>query len=155
MPDDRSYPATPLVGVSAAIWRDGAVLLAQRGREPLAGLWSLPGGLLRTGERLHDAIARELAEETSVEAELRGTVDTVEIIRNDEAGLVSHHYIVTVFAGFWRRGEAIAMDDAAAVRWCHPEHLSNFPLTEGTAHMIEKTARFLKIERFHTDESPN
>jgi 8-oxo-dGTP diphosphatase len=51
MRGDREYPAHPLVGVGALIHdREGRVLLIKRKFEPNKGKWSLPGGLLETGE---------------------------------------------------------------------------------------------------------
>src|SRR6202043_3248850 len=50
--DDRRYPKRPLVGVGAIILRRDRILMAQRGKEPLKGWWSLPGGALEIGESL-------------------------------------------------------------------------------------------------------
>ena len=44
MTDDRRYPKRPIVGIGALIFRRGRILMAQRGKEPLKGFWSLPGG---------------------------------------------------------------------------------------------------------------
>jgi 8-oxo-dGTP diphosphatase len=45
------------------------VLLVQRGNEPFAGEFALPGGFMREGEALDSAARRELAEETNVDSD--------------------------------------------------------------------------------------
>ena len=58
----REFPETPLVGVGAVVVNEGRVLLVRRGREPLKGQWSLPGGLVELGEPLAAGVVREVPE---------------------------------------------------------------------------------------------
>ncbi|WP_431026357.1 NUDIX hydrolase [Halomonas sp. H5] len=99
------------VGVAALVIRDDRCLLVQRGREPNAGRWALPGGKLHWGEGLAEGALRELREETGVEAEPLGVADIAEI---REPG---HHYVLITQACCWRRGEGMAGDDARALGW--------------------------------------
>jgi len=141
--DPRRYPAQPLLAVSVALWRDDRVLIARRGKPPLAGLWSLPGGLVEVGERLKDAALRELREETGLAGDLVGIADWREIIHRDDAGAVERHYVLAVFAGHWREGEPKAQGDADEVRWARTEALAELQMTEGAAETILRTQRFL------------
>jgi len=133
----------PLLGVSACVWKDEMVLLVRRapGR-PKAGLWSLPGGHVEFGETLIDAARRELREETSIEADLDGIADWIEII-HDAPDETPVHYVIAVFAGRWRSGDLDAGDDAAEAIWRHPDDLADLTLTDSAARVIGTARRFI------------
>jgi 8-oxo-dGTP diphosphatase len=136
MQDARRYPERPLLGVSVAVRRGDQVLLVLRARPPLAGLWSLPGGLVETGETLIEAAKRELREETGIAVAISGAVDRAEIIARDEAGKVEAHYVLVVFAATYESGEARAADDAADVMWASLSDLAKLDLTADTARVL-------------------
>lgn len=112
------------------------MLLTRRAREPAKGLWSLPGGLVHTGETLAGAMLRELAEEAGVSARLDGVADWAEVIRRDDAGHISSHYVIAMFVGAWIVGEPRAGDDADDAGWFLPQQLGTIAMTEGTAARI-------------------
>jgi 8-oxo-dGTP diphosphatase len=122
--------------VSVAVWRGDRVLLVKRGKPPLLGQWSLPGGLVEAGETLVEAAARELAEETGVAAEELAAIDQAEIILRDERGRVDRHYVLIVFGGRYRSGEAIAADDAAEARWLNAAEMVDLELTADTRRVL-------------------
>ena len=136
-------PARPQAGVSVCVVRAGHALLVQRGREPLRGLWSLPGGRIEWGETLHQAALRELAEETAIEADIRMLLDSVEVIDRDRSGHVVYHHVLTTFGAVWRSGEARAGSDAAAVRWVDAGGLAALPMTPGTDQLIRRAIGLL------------
>ncbi len=140
MSTQSNLPSSPVLCVSVACWRGNEVLLAQRGKAPSLGLWSLPGGHVELGERLTEAALRELGEETSVEAEIEGLATTLDIIRRDETGAVSKHYLIAVFKAHWLAGDATAGDDAAAVQWRRADDLGDLEMTPGTADLLASMA---------------
>ncbi len=113
----RSYPDRPYVGVGIVVFRGDEVLLVERAKPPIRNRWSIPGGAQEIGETVHEAVRRELMEETGVEADLIGLIDVVDSITRDQDSRVQFHYTLVDFAAEWRSGEAAAADDVAAVRW--------------------------------------
>src|SRR5450755_441889 len=92
--DDRSYPDRPFLGVGALIFDGDSILLVERGHEPLKGWWSLPGGILETGETLANGIRREVREETGLEVEPGAIVEVFERIMPDAEGRAQYHYVL-------------------------------------------------------------
>lgn len=137
----------PRPGVSIAVFRDGLVLLGQRSKPPLRGVWSLPGGHIEAGETVAKAAARELLEETGVIAELYGVADVADVILHNDDGALCAHYILTVFYGDWRSGNPAPEDDCMGVQWAAPHDLGSLNMTEGTADIIHKAYRLLKEKK--------
>jgi 8-oxo-dGTP diphosphatase len=131
----------PRCGASAAIFRGEEVLLIERGKGALKGLWSLPGGHIEPGETARAAAVREVREETGVEAELAGLVDIHEVILHAPGGILRAHYLIAVFCGRWRGGEPVAGSDAAAARFLPAGEIEvpgRLPLTDGAAALIHR-----------------
>ena len=106
-----SQSRTPIPAVGFVVWREDKVLLIQRGREPLKGQWSIPGGKVEWGETLEETAHRELEEETGVKAHLIDLIDVVPAIAP------SYHYVLVDYVGIWTGGEAQARDDAMAAEF--------------------------------------
>jgi ADP-ribose pyrophosphatase YjhB (NUDIX family) len=140
--------ARPVLAASVAVFRpDGRVLLATRTKPPAADVWSLPGGKVEAGETLEEAALRELSEEVGVTARIIGFNRHVEIIQRDEAGQVSHHFVVASFVGEWLAGEPAAGPEAGQVRWVDPFRLGGLATTRDlaavlrAAHALREKAR--------------
>ncbi|MGA2050936.1 MAG: NUDIX hydrolase [Terracidiphilus sp.] len=112
----REYPETPLVGVGAVVVDKGRVLLVRRGREPLKGHWSLPGGMLELGESLEAGVIREITEETGLTVEPLQLIELLDRIHRD-GERIRFHYIIADYLCRVVRGELKAASDADAVRW--------------------------------------
>ena len=120
----------PCVG---AIVRDGQgrLLLIQRGHDPEAGRWSLPGGRVEPGESDTQALAREMLEETGLVVTPGPLVGAVERPGTGDTVLDIRDYAATVTGGTLAAG-----DDAADARWVAPGDLTSFPLTTGLAGIL-------------------
>ena len=89
----------PGVGCGAAIVRDGKLLLVQRRGPPEAGCWNLPGGKVDFGERVEDAIVREIAEEIGVKIALLRPLGVVQMIGLDDQHWVAPIHLAEIVAG--------------------------------------------------------
>ena len=141
MKDDRRYPQHPLLGVGALIFERGRILLAQRGKAPLMGQWSLPGGLVETGESLENAVRREVLEETGLEVRPLGVLEIFERIMRNADGAAEYHYVLLDYICRITGGKLCAGDDACGVQWVERRALKDLHITEGTLAVIEKGFR--------------
>ena len=135
---ERRYPNRPLVGVGAIIFRRNRILMAQRGKEPLKGWWSLPGGALELGESLGDGVKREVLEETGLEVEPVRLFEVFERIIRDDAGAPEYHYVLLDYVCRVIGGTLFPGDDVSAVDWVRRADLGALQITEGTLAVIER-----------------
>jgi len=112
----REFPTVPLVGVGAVVIDKGRVLLVRRGREPLKGHWTLPGGLLEVGESLIAGVAREVLEETGLLVEPVELVELLDRIHLEDSR-VRYHYVIADYLCHVTGGILAAASDADEVRW--------------------------------------
>jgi 8-oxo-dGTP diphosphatase len=136
--DDRRYPQRPILGVGAIIIETGRVLLVERGREPLRGYWSIPGGVLEVGEKLIQGVRREILEETGLEIEPLSVVEIFERIMRDAAGAAEYHFVLVDYLCRVSGGELKPGDDVSKAMWVDRASLPQYRLTEGTLPVIEK-----------------
>ena len=138
----RRYPEHPLVGVGALIFtragRSGPILLVERAGEPLKGYWSLPGGLVETGEELAAAVRREVLEETGLEIEPVQRFDIFERIMRDSEGKAEYHYILVDYVCEVTGGDLLPGTDVSRAVWVNREDIKGYKMTEGTREVIER-----------------
>ena len=140
MPNQRTYPQRPILAVSAAIFRDGKVLVVRRARKPALNLYTLPGGAVEAGETLHDAVKREVGEETQLRIEPVALAGHREVIARDAQGRVERHFVILCFAARWLAGEPVLNEELDDARWLAPSELSGLKTTEGLGEIVAAAA---------------
>jgi len=134
----RDYPERPIIAVGAVIVDQGRFVLVQRGTEPHKGEWTIPGGMLESGETLHQAVIREAKEETSLGVKPIALLEVFERIIRNEAGQVQFHYVIMDYLCRVINGTLCAGQDAADARWLRPADLQALQVTEGTIRVLNK-----------------
>jgi 8-oxo-dGTP diphosphatase len=137
-----SPPSRPQLAVSAAIFRNGKVLLVRRARSPAKGFYSLPGGRVEFGETLHAAVHREVAEETALKIEIAGLAGWREVVLAAEGG---GHYVILSFAARWRAGEISLNEELDDHLWLAPDALDGLKITDGLPGVIEQARHALGL----------
>ena len=127
------------------IFENGRILLVERGKEPLKGYWSLPGGIVETGEKLEEGIRREVVEETGLDVEPYFMFEIFERIIPDAEGKPEYHYVLIDYLCRRLSGEPAAASDVSRVAWVSERELQDYRLTEGTLGVIERA--FAKLQR--------
>ena len=136
----RTYPTRPYLAVSAAIFRDGRVLIVRRARPPAHGLYTLPGGGVELGETLEEAVVREVREETALAIAPVDLVGFRQAIARDSAGRVERHFVILPFAARWIGGEISLNEELAEAHWLAPSEISGLQTTEGLSQIVAAAA---------------
>ncbi len=120
------------IGVGAVIVDEhGRLFLSRRGAEARneRGLWEFPGGSVEYGERLDEALRREMREEYGIEIQVGELLDVVDHILPDER----QHWVSPTFICRIASGEPRILEPAkcAQFSWFAPDALPD-DLTEIT-----------------------
>ena len=134
--NSRIYPTRPYLAVSAAIFRDGRVLIVRRARPPAHGLYTLPGGGVELGETLEEAVIREVREETGLDVEPVALAGYRQAVARDADGRVERHFVILPFAARFIAGEVSLNEELAEAHWLKPSELSGLQTTEGLALIV-------------------
>jgi mutator protein MutT len=120
---------------------NGRALLIRRANEPRQGEWSIPGGMVETGETLEYAAVRELQEETGLVVRPRGVIEVFERIVLDGKGRTRYHFVLIDYLCERLEGEARAGSDVLDVAWVEEARLSEYQVSEKATEIIRKAFR--------------
>jgi 8-oxo-dGTP diphosphatase len=138
----RTDSRRPTIGAGAVVWRADEVLLVRRGRPPLQGQWSLPGGRQNWGETVRECALRELKEETGIAGDILGLIDVVDAIDLEGPQSAEYHFTFVDFAARMVGGSLRAGDDATEARWHGAQALEALGLWSETLRVIKAARRF-------------
>jgi ADP-ribose pyrophosphatase YjhB (NUDIX family) len=128
----RHYAHSQVTACAVVVDDRERVLLTRRARPPYEGYWDLPGGFVGEAEHPHDAVRRELREETGLEIE-PGELIGIWIDRYAERGEDGPATMNLYFTASASGGEGEPSDDVAELRWVTPEE---FPPADELAFHI-------------------
>ncbi len=131
----REFPRWPILCVGGVVVEDESVLLVRRSHAPQKGAWTIPGGMVELGEKVEDALRREIREETALDVEPLGLLSVFErIVRR--ANAIQYHYVVLDYACGRKKGRLQAGSDASRARWVRKQNLKNYELTQAVRRII-------------------
>ena len=123
----------------------GRALLIRRGREPLLGEWSIPGGTLELGETLEEGVARELLEETGLKVRVLELIEVFDRIYVESTAGAEEpkkgprfHFVIVDYLCERIGGEAVAASDVTDVAFAREEELETYHLTETALRILHK-----------------
>ena len=133
------------VSVAALVTNeDGKILLVN---SPWRG-WEYPGGLIEDGETFHEALKREIREESGVEIEVTGFVG---ICKNVERNVVNIDFTARYIGGTLQTSS-----ESTEVIWATPEEafqLITFPLTRKRLHNMLSGAQKASLFCFKRNDA--
>lgn len=121
----------PELSVGAVVVDDDRLLLIRRGHGPAAGTWSVPGGRVEAGETVHEAVVRELREETGLDGLCGPFIGWVECIEED-----GHFVILDFRVDLLADAIPVAGGDAAESAWVPLDEVVDRRLAPGLAEFL-------------------
>lgn len=103
----------PKITVDGAIIKNDKILLIKRKNDPFKGKWALPGGFVEYGEKVEDAVIREVYEETGLKTKIKKIIGVYSDPNRDPRG----HTITIVYLLDIIGGDLKSNDDASDAKF--------------------------------------
>jgi len=141
------------VAVKGVILKDDRILVIKRSEREdcFANLWDIPGGKIEFGERLDDALKREIKEETSLDVDVLIPVAAWSFFRNRETYVVGITFLCRPVTNRLRSDEIKLGNEHVEYRWVSRSGIENLPMNENLKkelklffkrkHVFEQLAR--------------
>lgn len=143
--DMKNETCFPAVAVGAVIFHDNKVLLVKRSKAPAKGQWAIPGGKVKPGEEIHQALIREIKEETGLEIKVGEVVYVFDVIEKNRTSEILFHYIIIDYLCEYIGGDLKAGDDALDARFFLADDINKIDINEKTKTLLSKKFKFGKI----------
>ena len=127
-----------MVGVGVLVVDADRYLLIRRAADPDKGLWAIPGGLVKIGEKVKQAAVREVREETGLEVELDRILAVIDKIVRDELAKIRYHFVIVDYGAHVVGGSLGASSDALEARWVVKDELGNYELTDSFRDLLRR-----------------
>ena len=124
------------LGVGAVVFNDDTILLVKRKNPPNQHQWAIPGGKVKYGEALKEAVKREILEETGIVIHVQEPIYTFEVIKTNDINETSLHYVVIDFTAEYISGTPSANDDAEQTSWVSRAEYSSLDINSITQQLL-------------------
>lgn len=130
----------PHLAVSTAVFQGNTILAVKRRNPPAENTWALPGGSVKLGETIFEAVERETLEETGIRVRSLRFLTAVDAIYRDVENNVRFHYAILYVLAEYLKGHPVPCDDALEARWLTIQDLHTLPFEKNARRIIEETA---------------
>ena len=131
----REYPDRPISAVAGVVIHNNSVLLVKKSN--LEDIWSFPGGAIEIGETLHEALMREILEETSIIIKVGDQIENVNVIRKDANDKIKTHYVLSFYECTYISGRPQFGDDVVAAEWHQIKKINEIKLIDGASRILK------------------
>ncbi len=155
-----TYYANPSSATAAFIVRDGRLLVARRGKEPAKGTLDLPGGFVDMDETAEQGMAREIREETGLEAQRMTYLFSIPNLY-EYSGMTIHTIDMFYRVEVAPDAEPAAADDAAELLWVpladvHAEDFGLWSIRQAVTRLLsENSSNATHVPHSSSPHSPS